>query len=440
MGDFFMGVLSFFCALVLMVNGLYLTFRSKFFQFSRLGLVFNVTFKKLVKSRDSGGFKAMSIALGSTIGIGNIIGVAAAITVGGAGAILWMLVTGFLGMIIKFAEVYICVDEAKSSHRNSGGPMYVLSKMASGKFKMIGCFFAGVTVLASFFAGNLMQSKAVYRFAHIGFDVGFVPVTLILLPLLFVILLGKDRLYQNFSAIFVPLMALFYISAVLIIIFINFKYVPSACVSVLTSAFGFRQAVGGFSGAIISSALRTGVMKGIFTHEAGMGSAPIAHSCAEKTDPFSQGCWGIVEVFIDTVVVCMLTALAVLSSPVYLELSTSDPFELISKIFESVFGSFGIKTLSLSAILFAFASIVGWSYYGIKALEFFTKVSRAKKMYTVVFLAVVPLSCVINDSFAWILTDLFNSLMLIPNSIMLMMLGGKAVDPLSKIKKVLEIG
>ncbi len=382
----------------------------------------------------------MSIALGSTIGIGNIIGVAAAITVGGAGAVFWMLVTGFLGMIIKFAEVYICVKEAKNSHRNCGGPMYVLSKMASGKFKVIGCFFAGVTVLASFFAGNLMQSKAVYRFAHIGFDIGVLPVTLVLLPILFVILIGKDRLYQNFSAIFVPIMAVFYISAVSVIIFMNFKNVPNVIISVLTSAFGFKQAVGGFSGAVISAALRTGVMKGLFTHEAGMGSAPIAHSCAEKTDPFSQGCWGIVEVFIDTVVVCMLTALAVLSSPIYQNYSINDPFQLICEIFESVFGGLGIKALSLSAILFAFASIVGWSYYGVKALEFFTKRSSAKKMYIVMFLVAVPLSCVVSDSFAWVLTDIFNSMMLIPNSIMLTLMGGEAVRPLSKIKKVLEIG
>lgn len=422
-----------------MVNGLYLTVRSKFFQFTRLGLVFNVTFKRLFKSRDSGGFKAMSIALGSTIGIGNIIGVAAAIVVGGQGAVFWMLVTGFLGMIIKFAEVFICVKESKDTGRNCGGPMYVLTKMLSGKFKALGYLFAGVTVLASFFAGNLMQSKAVYRFAHIGFDIGFVPVTVVVLPLLFVILIGKDRLYQNFSAVFVPLMALFYISAVLVIIFVNFRYVPRAVVSVFTSAFGFRPAIGGFSGAVISAAVRTGVMKGLFTHEAGMGSAPIAHSCAEKTDPFSQGCWGIVEVFIDTVVVCMLTALAVLSSPIYLKLSVTDPFQLICGIFESVFGGFGIKALSLSAILFAFASIVGWSYYGVKALGFFTKKSSAKKLYVVMFLAAVPLSCAFDDYFAWALTDIFNSMMLIPNSIMLMILGGEAVSPLSRIKKVLEI-
>ena len=382
----------------------------------------------------------MSIALGSTIGIGNIIGVAAAISIGGAGSIFWMLVTGFLGMIIKFTEVYICVKEAKDTSRNCGGPMYVLCKMASGKFKLLGCFFAIVTLLASFFAGNLMQSKAVYRFAYLGFNVSFFSVTMILLPLLLVILTGKDRLYQNFSAIFVPLMAVIYISAVLIIIFINFKYVPSAVLSVFTSAFGFRPALGGFSGAVISAALRLGVMKGLFTHEAGMGSAPIAHSSAEKTDPFSQGCWGIVEVFIDTVIVCMLTAVAILSSPVYLKATTTDPFQLICEIFEGVFGGLGIKALSLSAILFAFASIVGWSYYGIKALEFFTEKSSAKKMYIVTFLATVPLSCTVSDSFAWALTDIFNSMMLIPNSIMLMVLGGEAVKPLSKIKKVVEIG
>ncbi len=433
-----MGVLSFFCAALLLTNGVYLTLKSRFFQFSRLGLVFSITFKRLIKSRDLNGFKAMSIALGSTIGIGNIIGVAAAIIVGGAGAIFWMLVTGFAGMIIKFAEVYICVEEANDSHRNNGGPMYVIRNRAAGILKKFGSIFAAVTVLASFFAGNLMQSKSIYRFAEIGFGIGAQPITLLILPLLLIILIGKDRLYQNFSAVFVPLMSLFYIAAVLIIIVSNIENVPSALLSVVTSAVGIKQAIGGFSGAILSKAIRTGVMKGLFTHEAGMGSSPIAHSGAENADPFCQGCWGIVEVFIDTVVVCMLTAVAVLSSPIYINGNLNDPFLLICEIFKSVFGGLGIKALSLSACCFAFASIVGWSYYGVKSLEFFTASGTYKKIYIVIFLVCVPMSCVISDSLAWLLTDLFNSLMLIPNSVMLLCLGGKAVTPLSKFKKVLE--
>lgn len=381
----------------------------------------------------------MSIALGSTIGIGNIIGVAAAIIIGGPGAVFWMLMTGFAGMIIKFAEVYICVDEAKAVKRVSGGPMYVFKTMTHGFIKNFGVIFATVTVFASFFAGNLMQSKAVYRFAEIGFDIGFWPITLVLIPLLLVILIGKDRLYQNFSAVFVPLMSLFYITSVLVIIISNLNNVPSAVLSVFTSAFGFKQAAGGFSGAVLSCALRTGVMKGLFTHEAGMGSSPIAHSSTKDADPFCQGCWGIIEVFIDTVVVCMLTAVAVLSSPIFHEAKISDPFTLITEIFESVFGAFGIKALSLSSCCFAFASIIGWSFYGLKALEFLSQKPIAKKLYIVIFLLTVPLSVLFDEGIIWILTDIFNSAMLIPNCCLLLYFGGEAVSPLSKIKKVLEI-
>lgn len=398
-----------------------------------------MTFKKLFKSRNLEGFKAMSIALGSTIGIGNIIGVAAAIIIGGPGAVFWMLMTGFAGMMIKFAEVYICVNEAKSAKRASGGPMYVFKNKVSGVFKNFGTIFAAVTVLASFFAGNLMQSRSVYRFAEIGFNIGFWPVTLLLVPLLLVILIGKDRMYQNFSAVFVPLMSLFYIVSVLIIILINIKFVPSAILSVFSSAFGLKQAAGGFSGAVLSSALRTGVMKGLFTHEAGMGSSPIAHASTKDADPFCQGCWGIIEVFIDTVVVCMLTAVAVLSSPIYFKSNISDPFTLITEIFKSVFGAFGIKALSLSSCCFAFASIVGWSFYGLKALEFLTKKTISKKTYIVLFLLTVPISVLFDEGIIWMLTDIFNSAMLIPNCCLLICFGSEAVETLAKIKKVLEI-
>lgn len=434
-----MGIVSAFCAVLLLSVGVYLTLKSGFFQFLRWRLIFRVTFKKLFKSRNLAGFKAMSIALGSTIGIGNIIGVAAAVIIGGPGAVFWMLMTGFAGMMIKFAEVYICVDEAKTAKRASGGPMYVFKNRCSGIYKKFGNVFAAVTVLASFFAGNLMQSRSVYRFTEIGFDIDFLPVTLLIVPLLFVILIGKDRMYQNLSAVFVPLMSLFYIVSVLIIIFVNIENVPGAVLSVFQSAFGLKQAAGGFSGAVLSSALRTGVMKGLFTHEAGMGSSPIAHASTKDADPFCQGCWGIIEVFIDTVVVCMLTAVAVLSSPIYLNSNISDPFTLITEIFSSVFGTFGIKALSISSCCFAFASIIGWSFYGLKALEFLSQKPVHKKIYVVIFLLTVPLSVLFDEGIIWILTDIFNSAMLIPNCCLLMCFGGEAVGALAKIKKVLEI-
>ena len=433
-----MGVISIFSALLLFVLGGYLTVKSKFFQFRRLKLVFKVTFGRLIKSKDLLGFKAMSIALGSTIGIGNIIGVASAIIIGGAGAVFWLLVTGFLGMIIKYSEIHICVKEAGEAGRSFGGPMYVFKNKAKSRFKFLGTVFAFVCVLASFFAGNLMQSRSIYRFAEIGFDLKFLPITVFILPLLLIILLGKDKLYQNLSAIFVPIMALFYIGSALLIILDNLIYVPNALMSIFSGAFGIKQISGGISGAVISKAIRTGVMKGLFTHEAGMGSSPIAHASAENADPFCQGCWGIIEVFIDTVVVCMVTALAVLSSPAYLRGTFSDPFLLICEIFKSTFGSFGMKALSLSACCFAFASIIGWSFYGIKSLEFLTNNKSIRKLYIIIFLLLVPLSKALNESFVWALTDLFNSSMLIPNSVLLLCLGGDSVSTLGKIKSTLE--
>ncbi len=430
-----MGVLSVFCALLLLINGVILTVNSGFFQFRRLKIVFNVTFKKLLQGKDLKGFKAMALALGSTIGIGNIIGVTSAVIIGGAGSVFWMLLSGFAGMIIKFTETYICVKETLDSKRSFGGPMYIFKNKLNGIFKYFGVVFALVCILASFMAGNIIQSKAVYRFAKIGFDINPIYITLILIPLLISVISGKDRLYQNFSAIFVPIMSLFYVFSLLIVIVNNINNVPIAFFSIFKGAFGFKSAFGGFSGAIISRAISVGVMKGLFTHEAGMGSSPIAHSSAENPDPFIQGCWGIIEVFIDTVIVCMLTALTVLSSPLYLSGKFNDPFLLIVGIFKSTFGNVGIKLLCISACCFAFASIVGWSFYGIKALEFLTLNPGAKMVYIIIFVSLVPMSLKLSDSLAWILTDIFNSAMLIPNATFLISYGAKTVKPLKNIKR-----
>ena len=433
-----MGILVFFSALLLLTNGVTLTVKSGFFQFKHLGIIFKVTFKKLVKNKDFKGFKAMALALGSTIGIGNIVGVTSAVIIGGAGAVFWMLLSGFAGMIIKFAETYISVEDVLCNKRNSGGPMYVFKARLKGVFKHLGTVFAVVCVCTSFFAGNIIQSKSIYRFAEIGFNVNPHLITLLVVPLLIVIILGKDRIYQNFSAIFVPLMSLFYISALLFMIFVNYKNIHNAVFSVLCSAFGIKPALGGFSGVVISKALRVGIMKGLFTHEAGMGSSPIAHSSAETLDPFIQGCWGIVEVFIDTVVVCMLTALAVLTSPLYINKEFKDPFTLICGIFEDSFGTVGIKLICISACCFAFASIIGWSFYGFKALEFLNNKPITRVIYTLIFVCFVPLSLKINDSTAWMLTDIFNSLMLIPNATFLLYFGGETVRPLKKHEMCLK--
>lgn len=418
-----MSVLALISTVLLLTCGVYLTVKSRFFQFVGIKNIYASTFGKLIKTKDYSGFKAMAIALGSTIGTGNIIGVAAAICVGGPGAVFWMLVIGFLGMIVKYFEIYVCISNKLKSGRQVGGPMYVIKDNAKGVFKVFGSIFAGVCILTSLLAGNLIQSKSMYEFSAYGFGVGEVLVTFISLPLLYMIISGKDRIYQNFSSVFVPLMSVAYISATLFIIFKNFSNLPLAIVSVFKSAFGINELCGGFCGATLISAIRVGVMKGLFTNEAGLGSSPIAHCSARNGDSHIGGCWGIVEVFIDTIVVCMLTALAILTSPIYINGEYNEPLSLVSKVFQSVFGTFGSKALSISIICFAFAAIVGWSFYGIKSVAFFTENKLATRVYIVFYLLCVPLSLLIETEKIWILTDSFNSLMLIPNVVLLFIFG-----------------
>lgn len=428
----FVSLLLLFCALLLLVCGIYLSVEGRFFQIFKFKDILSVTFGKLFKTRDFEGFKAMSVALGSTIGIGNIVGVTAAICIGGPGAVFWMLVTGILGMMTKFTEIYICAEEAKRNGQNVGGPMYALRSKCKGVLKKSGTVFAVSTLAASFLSGNVSQASSIFEFSRLGFGLKPGIVILIILPLLLTVVSGKDKLYKNFSAVFVPLMALFYVLAVVLIILKNTANLPLALSLVFCDAFGIAEIAGGISGSILALTVKEGIMKGLFTNEAGMGSSPIAHCSAKELDPYTQGCWGIVEVFVDTVLVCMLTALAVLSSPIYLSDAISDPFLLITKVFQDSFGDFGIKALSLSAICFAFASVVGWSFYGIKALEFLTDKKHFKLLYIFVFVSFVPVSAYFNGDFVWVLTDLSNSVMLIPNVILLLFFGNEATEALRK--------
>ncbi len=434
----FVSVITYLSALLLCVCGVYLSIKSGFFQF-RFKKIYSLTVGKLIKNRDFEGFKAMSVALGSTIGIGNIVGVSAAICIGGAGAVFWMLLTGIIGMITKFAEIRVCLEEKIKSGRQSGGPMFVFEKLSSKYGKFFGVFFGIATVLASLMAGNISQSKSIYEFADLGFSLKVLPVSLVVVPLVVLIISGKDQIFKNFSAIFVPLMSLFYVGAMVVTLVINYRNIPSAVASVLCSAFGLSQVIGGVTGKVLAVTVKTGLMKGLFTNEAGMGSSPIAHCSSNKTDSVEQGCWGIVEVFIDTVLVCMLTAFAVLTSDAYISNKSIDPFSLICNVFAESFGSFGIKALSLSAICFAFASIIGWSFYGLKALEYLSKSAVLKVIYIVLFSVLIPISSMLSGEMMWTLTDFFNSCMLIPNTLLLLYCGGEFVEVLKKGKTKNEV-
>ncbi len=426
-----MSVLIYFSSLLLCVCGVYLTVKSGFFQF-KTRKVFSATIGKLIKEKDIEGFKAMSVALGSTIGIGNIVGVTAAICIGGAGAVFWMLVTGLIGMMTKFAEIRVCTEDKIKNGRKSGGPMYVFQSKFGRVGRFFGILFALFTVLASLLAGNVSQSKSIYEFADLGFSLSIVPVSLAVVPLVLVIISGKDRVYKNFSAVFVPLMSCLYVAAIVVTLILNRHNILPAVVSIFKSAFGIGEVAGGITGVSLAVTVKTGLMKGLFTNEAGMGSSPIAHCSSNKSNSYEQGCWGIVEVFIDTVLVCMLTALAVLSSPTYTEGKYFEPFSLICRVFAEPFGVFGIKALSLSAVCFAFASIIGWSFYGLKALEYLSQNRMLKAVYIALFIVLIPVSSALESETMWVLTDVFNSCMLILNTVLLLVCGGKSVEVLRK--------
>lgn len=408
--------------------GGYFTFKSGFFQITRFKLIFASTLGGMFKKRDSGGvspFKAMATALAGSAGTGNIIGVATAVAAGGPGAIFWMWASGLLGMMTKLAEVTLAVHfREKSGDGWRGGPMYYIKNGLGKKFAPLAAVFAVLCMLASFGVGNMTQANAMSSSWQKSFNLPAVWIGIGMAAAAALVIFGRMTKISSIAGFIVPFMSLFYIAGSLIVICVNIESLPGAVGSIFAGAFGIRQAGGGVIGFTMAQAVRFGVSRGVFTNEAGMGSSPIAHASAQTSHPAEQGMWGAMEVFLDTIVVCTVTALAILSSPEYLSGSITADWALTSAAFAGALGPFGEYFIAVSLALFSFATIIGWSYYGISCVEYLFKKhgAAASAVYRLIYVLCIIPGAAAAPEVLWTAADTLNGLMAVPNIIAVVLL------------------
>lgn len=424
--------------LVLLVGtGIMLTFRLRGLQFRQLGYALKLAFGKQHDQQSDGDinhFQALMTALAATIGMGNIAGVATAVTVGGPGAVFWMWITALFGMATKYAEAILAVKYRKKNENGeySGGPMYYLEYGLRQKWlAVLFCIFG---TLASFGIGNMVQSNSVAEAIELNFSVPPLATGIVLALFTAFVILGGVKKIGQVAGIMVPFMAIFYIGSGLIIVLVNYEHVPGAIASILHGAFNGTAATGGFLGATVAQAIQKGVARGVFSNEAGLGSAPIAAAAAKTSVPAQQALVSMTGTFIDTIIVCSITGLALITTGVWETGKTG--VEATTMAFQSVFGTAGSMILAVSVVLFAYSTILGWAYYGEKCVEYlFGK--KAIRFYQLVFIVMVAVGAQAKLNIAWTFSDIANGLMAIPNLIGLIGLSGVVV---AETRKFLDSG
>lgn len=405
---------------LLVAVGVYLTIRTRGFQFTHFFDAFRKTLGSLFggrkKQRSQNGvtpFQAVTTALAGTMGTGNIVGVATAIVAGGPGAVLWMWVSAFFGMITKYAEVFLAVHfrEKDETGQNVGGPMYYLSRGLHSKWLAV--IFALFCALASFGIGNATQSNSIAQALDAAFHIPTVLTGIICAVLVGVVILGGVRRIAGVTEKIIPFISIVYILGSVAALCINFRMIPDAFGLIFRYAFNFRAFGGGAAGYVLSNAIRYGFSRGIFSNEAGLGSAPIAHGAADTDSPVRQGMWGIFEVFLDTIVVCTLTTLVILTSGIW-DCGLNGA-ALTTAAYGASLGGYASIFIAVSTALFAFATLVGWSYYGERCVSYLFHNKRAVTIYRVIYVLVVFLGAVMELNLVWNLSDTLNGLMALPN-------------------------
>ena len=414
---------------VLVGTGIYLTIILKGMQFWALPHALKLIFHK---EHDGEGeishFAALMTALAATVGIGNIVGVATAITLGGPGAVFWMWMTGLVGMATKYSEAVLAVKYRQRGHHHGfkGGPMYYLTYGLN--MPKLGMAFAIFTAIAAFGIGNMTQANAVAQILSSEMAIPTWVTGVVLLTLTAVVILGGIKSIGKFTSFLVPFMILVYVSVALVILAMNLDKLGGAFELIFYHAFNPIAAGGGFLGATMAAAIRYGVARGVFSNESGLGSAPIAAAAAKTNDPVRQALVSMTQTFIDTLVVCTMTALIILISPFWQQGVSASALTMQS--FQLYLGSFGGFVVIISTVLFAYSTILGWSYYGEKAFEYIFG-ERFIRLYRVLFIAGVMVGSMMKLEFVWNFSDLTNGLMAIPNLIALLLLS-KVISAESK--------
>jgi len=428
-------------AMVLILGvGLYLSITTSFVQIRKFGCAMKTIFGNFFtkKNSESGSitpFQAVCTALAATVGTGNIAGVAGAIAIGGPGAVFWMWISALLGMCTKFAEVTLAVNyREKNKHGDYvGGPMYYIKNGLGKKWIWLAYLFSIFGVLATFGIGNTTQvntivtsvDTALLNFNLVSKDnlgtlnlllgIGIAIIT-------GMVLLGGIKRIGSVTEKLVPFMALLYVILALGVIFTNITSIPKVFAMIFEGAFNPSAVTGGIVGSMFLS-MKKGVSRGIFSNEAGLGSGSIAHACADTDEPVKQGLFGIFEVFVDTILICTLTALVILCSGVHIEYGVDAGAELTIAGFVSTYGGWITIFTAVAMCCFAFSTVLGWGLYGARCLEFIAS-EKVVKPFMVVFSLATILGATMDLKLAWDIADTFNGLMAVPNLIALFLLAG----------------
>ena len=441
--------------LVLLVGtGIFLTFRTRFLTWRNLGYALKSTLSKeaRTKSRGEGDvspFSALTTALAATIGTGNIVGVATAMVSGGPGALVWMWISAAFGLTSKFSECMLAIKyrEVNEKGEMSGGPMYTMKKGLKNKKlgAVLAWFFALFAVIASFGIGNMTQGNSISGAIKATFHVPTGVTGIVITVLSLLIIVGGIKSISKVSSVVVPVMAIFYVICGAIVIIGNIANLPAGVAMIFKMAFSVKAVGGGLCGSIVASmmnAMRYGVARGVFSNEAGMGSAAITAAAATTDNPVRQGYINMTGTFWDTIVVCTITGLAIASSGV-LGMTDADGALLTGSditiaAFQTVLGSGGGWLVTIGITLFAFSTILGWEYHGEKAFEYLLGTHKYNMVYRVVFSLIAYFGCTQTLSLVWNFSDIANALMAIPNLICMLMLSGEIAKDIRDFQPEIE--
>ncbi|MCL1075877.1 alanine/glycine:cation symporter family protein [Shewanella dokdonensis] len=406
--------------------GLFLSVGLKLMPVLKLGTGFKLLWSGRIPEKDAdvkgqiSPFNALMTSLSATIGTGNIAGVATAIAVGGPGALFWMWCTALVGMATKFSEAVLAVKyREEDEHGNHiGGPMYYIKNGLGSKWTWLGTLFAFFGAFAGFGIGNTVQANSVADALSANFHIAPWITGVVMMLLVGAVLMGGIKRIADVAGKLVPLMTIFYVVSGLAVLVVYIDDIPAAFALVVKSAFTPVAAQGGFAGAAVWAAIRYGVARGVFSNEAGLGSAPIAHAAAQTNNPVTQGLVAMLGTFIDTLVVCSITGLAIVVSGAWS--SGENGAALTSYAFSHAF-PIGNYVVAVALAIFAFTTILGWSFYSEKCVQFLFGVN-AIKPFRLIFTLVVPIGAIAKLEFIWLLADTLNAMMALPNLIALLLL------------------
>lgn len=405
--------------------GLFLSIGLKLMPIMKLGAGFRLMWSGRAQGDDDDGdippFQALMTALSATVGTGNIAGVATAVFLGGPGALFWMWLTALVGMATKYGEAVLAVRYREVDERGAhvGGPMYYIRNGLGKKWAWLGVLFAIFASIAAFGIGNTVQANSVADVLSANFGLPHWITGVLLMIMVGLVLIGGIKRIGQVASALVPFMAVSYVLVGLLVLAINANEIPAAISMVFSYAFSPAAAEGGFAGAAVWAAIRFGVARGIFSNEAGLGSAPIAHASAHTDHPARQGSIAMLGTFIDTIVVCSVTGLAIVATGAWTSGEEGAPLSALA--FSSTFGTLGNAVVACGLAVFAFTTLLGWSLYSERCTQYLFG-DKALLPFRIVWVLVVPVGAIVGLDLVWALADIMNILMAVPNLIALLLL------------------